>query len=404
MTNWPGTPPPPPPPGGSSGWVDPDAPTGLAPQHQRSQPSGWQQPQQPPAEPPPWPAQNQPPPPGLWPHQQPQPPWPVYPGAGGPPPKNRRRTPLIVGLIAAAVVVIVVAVLAIKVLGGSDNISASDTVKGYLEALSAGDAAKALSYGAAQPANSDLLTDEILKKQLARMPITNIRILDEDTSMLAIGMTMVHAAASFGSVVDDVELRLKKDADGNWKLETAAIKIDPPPGADSNLSAKTVTIFGRSFDKGSLYAFPGYLGIGSTNRYLKATAEPLLLQHLSSYSAAWLSPQISLNDDGRAAIQQSLVDAFANCQKSQSLAPPNCPGRVTRPDAVEGTASWGQADLSGVTIGDLSAYSLSVILGGKAQLPLGYKLTDGGMDQGMASVYVGGTADISKSPPMLNLR
>lgn len=415
MTNWPGTPPP----DDASGWVDPDAPTGLAPQYQRPQPGGWQPPPTPPAAPPPstpWPAQNQPPAPGPWPPQQPPPPPPPWPGGpgGGPqfgqyppggPPPSKRRTPLIIGLIAAGVVVIVVAVLIIKAVGGGgSDISPSDTAKAYLDALSSGDAAKALSYGAAQPASTELLTDEILQKQLARMPISNIRILDADTSTMSIGMTTVHVAVNFGDVVDDVELRLKRDSEGTWKLETAAVKIDPPPGSGSNKAASSVTVFGKSFDKGALYTFPGYLEIGSASDYIDATAEPLLLQYLSSYRTAYLSPEVSLNDDGRDAIQEALEDAFANCQRSQSLSPPNCPTEVTRRDAVEGTANWGRADLSGVTIGDLFPTTLTVMLSGKAQIPLSYKLTDGATEQGVANVYVGGDADVSKSPPVLDFR
>lgn len=41
---------------------------------------------------------------------------------------------------------------------------------------------KALSYSSAQPANTDLLTGATIRKQLAGMPISNIRILDNDSS------------------------------------------------------------------------------------------------------------------------------------------------------------------------------------------------------------------------------
>jgi hypothetical protein len=91
------------------------------------------------------------------------------PYPGGQPSANRK--PLIIGLVAAAVV-IVIGVVAFSGNGNGgpiSSLSASDTANAYLEALSSGDAAKALSFGNAQPANTDLPTNEILCKQLDKM-------------------------------------------------------------------------------------------------------------------------------------------------------------------------------------------------------------------------------------------
>ena len=96
---------------------------------------------------------------------------------------SRNRKPLIIGLsVAAAVVVVVVVVAAIVTFSGSGaSGSAGDAVKGYLEALSRGDAAAALSYSTDQPASKDLLSDDILKKQIARWPISDVKILDDNS-------------------------------------------------------------------------------------------------------------------------------------------------------------------------------------------------------------------------------
>lgn len=302
-------------------------------------------------------------------------------------------------------VVVIVAVVGIVAFSGNDagsSASPGDTVKAYLEALSSGDAEKALSYGSAQPASTELLDDDTLSKQLKKMPISNIRILDEDNSLASIGIAKVHTAVNFGKFVDDVTLSLKIDDDKTWKLDNAAIKIDAPYGSDTNRADATVTIFGKSFKNGSLYAFPGYQEVGSTNDYVTATAEPLLLEHLETYSSAYLSPDISLNDDGRKAINDQLVAAFANCQRSNLLDPPGCPTKADISDAVDGSVTWGPADLSGITVGDLSPFDLTVYLGGSAKIPLGYRTTDGQTKQGTATAYLGGKADLTKTPPALN--
>ncbi len=48
-----------------------------------------------------------------------------------------------------------------------------------MEALSRGDAQAALDLSATQPATTDLLTDDILKKQLDKLPITEVEVIGE---------------------------------------------------------------------------------------------------------------------------------------------------------------------------------------------------------------------------------
>jgi hypothetical protein len=426
MTNWPGRPVPddgrhdqpgtPPPheqqwPGAQAPgnyrqqWANPSSapPQGAGMPNAHQQPWTQPQPQGPSAQP--WIQQSAAggPPPG-W---QPAP-----PGYGGPPPKSRKRLAI---AVAALVVVGIVAVVGFRVLNGEgiagigakQALSPKDTVQQYLEALAAGDAEKALSFGAAQPASADLLTNEILAKQNAKLPLTNIRVLDEDTTGATIGMSSVHVAVNFGTVVDDVELPLKKDGNGVWKLENAAIKIDPPLGADSSKALDSVTVFGKNFDQGSLYLFPGYMEVGSANKNLTVTAEPILLKGLAAYSSSYLDAKVELSDSGRAAVEQELSDAFANCERSRQLNPSGCPTKVASydaVDAVDGTVSWGKADLSGVTIGDLSQYDMTVQLSGKATMSLSYQTTDGATNRGIASAYVSAEADMTSTPPSLTWR
>lgn len=418
MTNWPGGP-------TAGGWNDPNNPDGASQRpagrptgdgsvpyrqpwggrpEQSSTPPGWGQ-QPPTAQP--WGA-----PPSSHPQQWGTPPGPQSPPWGAPqagPPAGPRKSRL---LIVGAVVVLVAAVglggyFAITKLGGggSSSLSAGDTVKAYLQALSDGDAERALSYGSAQPANTDLLTDSILRKQLAEMPISNIRILDNDSSMEAIGMGTVHVAVNFGDAVQDVQLRVKRDDDKNWKLENAAIKIDKPYAASKDDASNTLTVFGKGFDSGPLYVFPGYADIGSSNSYLDVTAEPLLLDALSMMGSARIDATYELNDKGTAAVDKAVADAFAPCEGAKVFAPPRCPTKVRPPsDGVDGTASWGPADMSGVDVGMFSTYDLSVSLSGEVKFPLTYGTTDGGRSTGDVTAYVSGSVDVSTKPPTLDLR
>lgn len=429
MTNWPGrpgpddnrhdqpgagTPPPqqwPSPPAQAGGYRQPWANPPSSPPHTGATtpgayPQSWNQPDQQGSSAQAWTGQpNAAGPPPGW---QPPP-----PSAGGiPPHKSRKR------LIIAAVAVVVVAAVAfvgyrvstgegIAGIGTTQALTPKEVVQQYLDALAAGDAEKALSFGIAQPASKDLLTNEILNKQNAKMPVTNIRVLDADTTTETIGMSRVHVAVNFGTVVDDTELPLKKDGDGNWKLENAAVKLDPPPGASSIKAMDSVTVFGKSFDSGSLYVFPGYMDVGSTNKFLDVTAEPILLKGLGAYSSSYLNPKVTLNDAGKREIEQQVSAAFDNCTRSRMLNPSGCPTKVASydaVDAVDGTVSWGKADTSGVTIGELNQYDMTVSLNGQATMTLSYQNTDGGTTRGTVTAYVGGEVDMTATPLTIKWR
>jgi hypothetical protein len=310
-----------------------------------------------------------------------------------------------IALIAGGAVVVVIAiVLGFTVVGGGsgDNAKPGDTVKAYLEALSEGDAEKALSYGNQQPANKDFLTDDILKKQIAKWPISDIRVLDQDPTLESIGMGNVHVAVKFGDQVSDANIRMKKAEDG-WKLESAVIKLEQTPSVTEDSPEQTLTFFDKPASEGTRYVFPGFIDVGSDNEYIDVTAEPLLLDKLTSYSA-YIRPTFKLNDEGRDAISQAVTDAFANCERSNQLAPPDCPTKLNAYDAIDGTVRWGRADLSGLEIGDLSGYRMQVMISGEAKMPVSYQTRDNETKSGEASAYLASEADISKQPPALNFR
>ena len=154
-------------------------------------------------------------------------------GYGQPPAPAKNRKPLLIAFAIAVVVAIVGAAgwtfLNTGSSSGPDSAaSAGDAVKGYLEALSRGDANGALAFSSDQPASKDFLTDDILKQQIAKWPITNIRILSDSSSSggnSAISFGQVHVAVNFGDKSSDTTLTAKKDGD-HWKMERAAIKVE----------------------------------------------------------------------------------------------------------------------------------------------------------------------------------
>ena len=389
-------------------WVGPvPSPTLAAPrplEHQHQASGGWPAPQPPAA--------------GGW---QPAPLPGPQPGfgqpAGWPPPSGapKNRNSLYITFAAGCAVIVAVAIVLVITMaggggrghaGGQAGGTAGDAVKGYLEALARGDAEAALSYSGDQPASKEFLTNEILKRQLAQWPITNIRILNDDSTTAGeMGFGTVHVVANFGDKTSDANIHVKKEH-GSWKITAAAIKVSPDPGASSgtNAAAKTMTLFGKPIGDSTVYVFPGFTDVGSTNPYLVVTTKPLLLDQLSMSGLGWLQPTFTLSDAGRDAANAQLVAAMANCQRSNLLAPPGCPIRLNPAGLVDGTVEWGTADLSEVKMDSFDPYRLVLRFFGEVKVPVSVRTINGTTKQGTVSKFLSGDADMTQTPPGLTFR
>jgi len=310
---------------------------------------------------------------------------------------------LIITIVSGVAVLVVVGiVLAITLSGGGGSGpgggSAGDTVKGYLEALAKGDAEAALAYSDDQPASKEFLTDDVLKQQIAKWPITNIRILSDDDGTGGLGMAQVHVAANFGEKTSDATIQVKKN-NGRWRLDSAALKLQPSPGAASQAAARTLTLFGKPINDNTVYVFPGWVEVGSTNPYLDVKAQPLLLDTLSSYTP-WIQADFTLNDKGNKAVIDAITAAYASCQQSHQLAPPPpCPASISNSDGslTDGTVNWGVADLSQVKVMGFDPYRLQMRFFGQVTIPITAPGTSGSL-----TPWANGTADLSKVPPALD--
>lgn len=403
------------------GWPDPEGPTVATPKFQRPaspQPPpdpGWGQQPAPHSS---WstPAPPQPqrqswagPPPQApaagWPASAPQPSgWANT--AGGPrggPKRGRRKLFIIAG--AAIVALIAAFVVVPRVTGGgigAGGLSAAETVTAYLEALASGNAEEALSYAKVTPATTDFLNDEVLGKQIAKMPITNIRILDdsEGAQFEAIGKNMVRVAADFGGTTSDAGLHLSK-VDDEWKLDEAFIRAEISRSRTDSAADKTLTLFGKPLeDTSTVYLFPGFNDLASSNKNLSITTENFLLNHLEVGRAS-IFTRFELSKSGAAGVNEAVAETFAACERSKLLSPPGCPYEITREDAVEGTATWGRTDISDVTAGMFDAQTLTVRVSGSVVMTVNIQLRDGNTVDGNIDKFFTGTVDVAKTPPEL---
>lgn len=329
-----------------------------------------------------------------------------------PAPRRNKKALLITGCATGAVLLIVAVVVGIVSFsgGGSGGIgaggasTATDAVKGYLEALSKGDSNAALAFGSDQPASKDFLTDDVLKQQIAKWPITNIRILNANETG---DMAQVHVVANFGDQTSDQTLMVRKQ-DGGWKLSGAAAKVNltasvltTNPATGQPLPAPPVSLFGKPISGSSVvYVFPGWLELGSTSKYLSVTAQrPVLLDALVAQGVAIPSGmQVQLSEAGSEAAKKAVADAIAECAKSTQLSPPGCPQNVPNPMLVDGTAHWvAPADLSGLQYTFMSL-DMGLRVMGTSEWKLTANSTGGTPMQGTPLVPLMGQIDMSQEP------
>jgi hypothetical protein len=274
--------------------------------------------------------------------------WPAPPPTHtqGPAPKRRGRA-LRVAAVAAAVIAVaaVAGYLAIPSDGGGHSTQnaaeAQDAARlagqHYLEALSRGDAAAALSMGAKAPADTQWVSADTLRAQLASSPITDIAVTsapaapgDDPNSV-----QYVMLSARFGQTLSQARVALRRNGN-DWKLDNATAPVNIGTPGVTNASYKAVAVFGVPANGASSIAvFPGALAVSSSNRFIDITAQapPVLLNALTGNgSPTTIQPVATLNDKGLAAAKTAVDNDEHYCY--QGVAPPPECGSLSNNDST----------------------------------------------------------------------
>jgi hypothetical protein len=260
--------------------------------------------------------------------------------AGPAPPRSRKR-PVLLGLSLLAVLALVAGVgifAASKIMSGDatkqaeqDREAARLAGQHYLEALAVGDSRTALSLGPDQPSTPQLLTDKVLRAQLATTPITDIKVTNDPTQEPGTpgDAQRLVLAAKFGVTPTQTVIWAHKK-DGQWKLDatTAAIAIDKPPNTDEAMKALAVYGIGTN-GSNPIQVFPGVIQVGSTNRYIDITAPPKAVRLEALTAPATnrpsIQPTVALNDAGRQASLAAVDTELRHCFKGVAKPPECCP-------------------------------------------------------------------------------
>lgn len=327
---------------------------------------------------------------------------------GPQPHRQRGRSRLRIALVVGVPVIVVFVIAAIVINASSSEKkagTAADVVKGYLQALARGDAQAALGFGVDEPSTKQFLNDQTLKKQIAKWPITNIRILGSES--LYGGSEYVHVAVNFGDQPSDETMSVKEHGRQGWKLKSAAIKLKLLTAGQHSEALRTLTLFGEQFDGNQgTYVFPGPMDFGNTNTNITQKAQnfPLLLSQMTGLggNSSALSMNYDVSDAGSAAVHDAVKAAVLQCAKSAQLKPSNCPQQVREPNLVDGSAQWtAPTDFGGLRLSFFDAEHLTVLVRGDVDFQLTARSSDGAEKSGRVTDYLMATADLSKTPPVI---
>lgn len=308
--------------------------------------------------------------------------------------------------VVAAVLIAVGAIAGAVVYRTGDTASASPTqvVSDYLHALAAGDADAALALSAASPGSTRLLTSEVLRKQLEKLPITDIRVEGEQPDLTAnADRVYVKASASFGTKHSEGSIRVVRTND-SWKLASAFLVLQPT--AVGRPAASTLTVFGVGVDPDAIDVFPGALSVATSNPFLDVSQRPPLLldrmhfgEQTNSFDVAF-----AVNEAGKRAIGQAVVSWLTGCMTPGAPAAGPC-DKVDETLTRAGIWQAGSARLTGPI--DLGQFTVSlaqalraVAICNFATVPFVAQRPDGSTLPGNLAAFTT-TVDLGQNPPVV---
>jgi hypothetical protein len=191
-------------------------------------------------------------------------------------------------------------------------------VKGYLEALAAGDIEKAISYGPVGGGSRALLVPDALKASLAAAPITNINVTAADATASAI-----HASYQLGTQAVVSDFKVEKLDDGNWQLAASTTTVRLGAKRTDNVP---LIINGQTIGPVvELELVPGTYTMTTGLTYLAYQSTTKITVNDLSYTKPISELPVDVTAEGKDALIQAAQASLAACIDYQQLSPPNCP-------------------------------------------------------------------------------
>ena len=221
------------------------------------------------------------------------------------PGKPRQRKRWLIPAIGLVVLALIVGMLVFTLRASTPE----SVVKTYLAALARSDAAKALSLAATPPANTDLLTHDVLAATQAKNPLTKVDVKpasgDPDTGWV------VPASYRLGSTPVMASFTVLK-VDGQMRLKSVARTITSTPPLPSGL-----TLEGQPIGE-PLTLFPGVYEWSHLDPALSVNPSTLVVAFPED-GAIPDRPKIGLTADGLSRLRTLAASALDSCLAEKAL-------------------------------------------------------------------------------------
>lgn len=191
-------------------------------------------------------------------------------------------------------------------------------VAGYLDALVASDADRALEYALNRPTDTTLLTRGMLEASHAKARLTVVNVPEVSGD----GTVTVPAEVKLGDEAATITFSVTRTEDG-WRLGQVTSTIDPGP-LPSELGA---TLNGQPLTNPEhVEVFPGVYVFGEKLREISLDGGRVSVRAVGEDVRAGLQPVLTAAGEKRASTIAAA--ALKRCLKQKSPAPEGCPNSV----------------------------------------------------------------------------
>ncbi|SDJ53176.1 hypothetical protein SAMN05444157_3828 [Frankineae bacterium MT45] len=241
-------------------------------------------------------------------------------------PKRRLRGFYWVAVLGS--VVLLVAGLVTAVITYLDEGKAGGVVERYFSALSSGDAAAALGFGTVPSGSRAMLTEPVLKAQLARGHIGDVAVLAESNVGSETDVDVQYTLTSTGPPITVTDTVAMVPSGRTWRLKSSAVPVQ----VSFTGAANRITVAGATVPTGLQLMFPGAAPFVFDTKNLELSPQSAVIRFLSMPSPLG----VGLSNAGGTAVKASLNQAFTACISGKAPAPALCPA-PNDPRAVPGT-------------------------------------------------------------------
>lgn len=191
-------------------------------------------------------------------------------------------------------------------------------VRGYLDALVALDADRALEYAVSKPTNTAMLSREVLAQSQKVAPLAVVEVPEVEGA----GPVQVPAKVTFGGQESTITFSVSR-GDSGWRLGQITSLIDPGGLA----TAMKPTLNGQPLaGTGHLEVFPGVYTFGEGLKEINFAESEVRVVAVGEDVRAGLQPTLTKAGTDRAnAIALASLKA---CMAKQEPTPEGCPNRV----------------------------------------------------------------------------